>query len=177
MTPRGDLAVDCYVDADFAGLWGTEDPQDPVVSKSRTGYVIKLSGCPVIWFSKLQELTALSSMESEYIALSNSLRQVLYLRKVVEEMAENIGYKAQLELRTHSTVFEDNNGALALANSPHLTPRSRHFATRYHHFKSHVKDGTIKIIKIDTTLQEGDLMTKACPKIVFERLRKLLMGW
>ena len=44
--------LDCYVDADFPGLWGYEDEQDPVCVKSRTGFTLTLFGCPMIWSSK-----------------------------------------------------------------------------------------------------------------------------
>ena len=37
--PTKDLRVDLFCDADFAGLWGAEDPQDPVCVKSRTRYI------------------------------------------------------------------------------------------------------------------------------------------
>ena len=36
------LVVDCYAGADFAVLWGHEDPQDPICSRSRTGRIIAL---------------------------------------------------------------------------------------------------------------------------------------
>ena len=52
--PEGDLKLDCYVDADFAGLYGHEDSQDPTSVKSRTGYVLIFGGCPLLWCSKLQ---------------------------------------------------------------------------------------------------------------------------
>jgi hypothetical protein len=52
--PSGKLKVDYFVDADFAGLWPHEDHDDPVCVKSRSGYVICLSDCPVVWGSKLQ---------------------------------------------------------------------------------------------------------------------------
>ena len=39
------MSIDCYVDADFAGLWGFENPHDPTSVKSRTGYVLCLAGC------------------------------------------------------------------------------------------------------------------------------------
>ena len=32
--------MDFYADADFAGLWGHEDPQDPICARSRTGFVV-----------------------------------------------------------------------------------------------------------------------------------------
>ena len=34
--PSKKLVVDCYADADFAGLWGHENPQDPIFARSRT---------------------------------------------------------------------------------------------------------------------------------------------
>ena len=47
------LVVDCYADADFAGLWGHENPQDPICAGSRTGLEVKCSNCPILWMSKI----------------------------------------------------------------------------------------------------------------------------
>jgi hypothetical protein len=44
----GELPINCYVDADFAGLWGYEDRNDPSCVKSLTGYVINIANCLVI---------------------------------------------------------------------------------------------------------------------------------
>jgi hypothetical protein len=63
MHPLPDLKVDCYPDADFAGLYNHEDSQDPHCVRSHTGYAILLAGCPVLWKSKLQTEIALSTME------------------------------------------------------------------------------------------------------------------
>ena len=56
--------VDCYPDADFAGLYGHEDSRDLHCDRSRTGYVILAFGCPVLWRSRLQTEIALSTMEA-----------------------------------------------------------------------------------------------------------------
>ena len=45
--PSKKLVVDCYDDADFAGLWGHEDPQDPICARSRTGFVVTFANCPL----------------------------------------------------------------------------------------------------------------------------------
>jgi len=60
--PTEDLKMDCYVDADFAGLWGVEDPDNPTSVRSRSGHVITVGGTPVLWSSKLQSEIALSTM-------------------------------------------------------------------------------------------------------------------
>ena len=52
--PSKKLVVDCYADADFAGLWGYENPRDPICAGSRTGFVVTFANCPLLWVSKLQ---------------------------------------------------------------------------------------------------------------------------
>ena len=67
MKPSSTPQVDCYSDADFAGLYGHEHPQDPHCACSRMGYVILAFGCPVLWRSCLQTEIALSTLEAEYL--------------------------------------------------------------------------------------------------------------
>jgi hypothetical protein len=61
LVPNLEEGLNCYVNADFAGLHGYEDEQDPVSVKSHTGYTLTLFGCPIIWPSKLQSDITLSS--------------------------------------------------------------------------------------------------------------------
>ena len=65
--------LNCYVDADFAGLWGYEVDQDPVCIHSHTGYVMTLGDFPIHWSSKMQSEVALSTTEAEYISLAQAL--------------------------------------------------------------------------------------------------------
>jgi hypothetical protein len=65
-----DFKLDCYVDADFAGMWGYEDIDNPTYVKSITGFVIFLMDFSIVWASKLQTDIATSTMECEYNALS-----------------------------------------------------------------------------------------------------------
>jgi hypothetical protein len=78
---------------------------------------------------------------------------------------------------THSTIFEDNQGCVELANTPKLCPRTKHIGLKYHHFRSHVARGDIKILWIDTKHQLADIFTKPLPAASFEYLRHLLLGW
>ena len=136
--PTKQMELDCYVDADFAGLWNYESDQDPVCVKSRTGFTITLGGCPVIWVSKLQTEIALSTLEAEYIALSSAMQDLLPMRRVLEEIGQQLKLDFVKPAMLHSTVFEDNNGALGLAKAPKLTPRTKHIAVKYHWFKDNI---------------------------------------
>ena len=71
------------MDAVFACGWGTELGTNPDSVKSRTGYIINIVNCPVIWVSKLQTTIATSTMESEYTAMSMALRLVIPLLAVI----------------------------------------------------------------------------------------------
>ena len=68
--PTQNLGIDLYADADFSGLWNSEDPNDLICAKSRASFIITIGGITLVWKSKLQTKTALSTMESKYIALS-----------------------------------------------------------------------------------------------------------
>jgi hypothetical protein len=52
--------------------------------KSTTGYVLQVYGGPVSWGSKVQNVTALSTTESEFRALSTASREALWLAKIVK---------------------------------------------------------------------------------------------
>ena len=176
-TPTKELVVDCYVDADFAGLWGSEDNQDPVSVKSRTGYVLEVAGCPLSWPSKLQTEIALSTMESEYIALSQSMRELIPVRRLVSEVAACISGDMETSCRTYSKVYEDNSSALQMAYLPRITLRNRHIAIKYHFYRETVKNGDIQVIKVESEFNKSDCFTKGLGHEAFQRIRKLIMGW
>ena len=74
-------------------------------------------------------------------------------------------------------VWEDNESCIKVAKSPKFTPRTKHIAIKYHHFRRFVQDGTIDIRSIDTKEQIADIFTKPLPEATFVYLRRLLMGW
>jgi hypothetical protein len=116
-------------------------------------------------------------MEAEYIALSLSMRELIPICALVQEMATAMNYTKELNIRAHSKVFEDNNGALTLVKAPSMTPRSKHIAVKYHFFREYIVNGSIQIHCINTKFQKADIFTKGLLKDAFENIRKLLMGW
>jgi hypothetical protein len=178
ITPDTDLKLDLYVDADFAGLWNVEDVHDPTCVKSRTGYIVTLGNVPIIWASKLQTEIALSTTESEYIAASTAMRQLLPLRRLILEVIEPFGIE-RTTVTNVSMVWEDNNGVLKMVDAeyPNMTPRSKHIAVKYHWFRQHLKPGEIEMKRIDTKEQKADIFMKGLAKKEFEAKRKFIMGW
>ena len=88
--PSKKLVVDCYADADFAGLWVNEDPQDPICAGSRTGFVVTFYNFTLLWVSKLQTYISIYTLHSEYVVLSNSIRSSLLLKSLIKEVIETL---------------------------------------------------------------------------------------
>jgi len=175
--PSNELTLDCYADADFAGLYNVENQTDPVCVKSRTGFVLLLGGCPLLWSSKLQTEIALSTTEAEYIALSQAMRALLPLRGLLQEVGTklDLSFSTKSVVKTH--VWEDNNGAIALASNPmKFSARTKHMAIKYHFFRQHL-GADISVLKVDTKEQLADLFTKGLPLDAFRHLTNKLMGW
>ena len=176
LRPSNEFSLDCFVDADFAGLWTAKNPHDPVCAKSCTGFVITLANCPLQWVSKLQTEISLSTLHAEYVALSQSLHELLPLKDLVKEVTSVLNLSDDFSTITKSTVFEDNQGAITVATSPCLTPTSKHIAVKYHWFREHIgKD--FEIEHVETDQQIVDLFTKGLQGSQFSNLRKLLCGW
>jgi hypothetical protein len=174
--------IGSFIDADFAGLWSYEDPDDHVCVRSRTGFVICIFCCPVSWITRLQTTIALSTMESEYVALSMAMRDLIPLNEAVSEIASGMGLKNEKIVTIKSTIWEDKMGALTLANMelPRTTPRSKHYATRYHWFRSFLNDDGDRgydIIKVASADQMPDISMKALREEPFCKNRLLMMGW
>ena len=98
------------------------------------------------------------------------------------DIVSSIGPQLGLEVGDTSmnvSIHEDNSGALILAETlpPQYTPRSKHYAIKTVWFRKAIVKRGIKLVKIDTIEQLGDIFTKSLPRVTFEYLRKKLMGW
>ena len=178
INPRSPWHFDCRVDADYEGNWRYNDAHvDLMTSKSRSGWIVCFAGAPITWASTIQTITALSTMEAEYIALSTSLRKVIPLMGIIKEARENGLNINDIPPKVHCTVFEDNSGALELARLPKMRPCAKHINQAFHHFRAHVERQEIIVNATPTDRQMADILTKPLPEAVFVRHRHSIMGW
>jgi len=105
----------------------------------------------MFWQSKLQTEIALSTAEAEYIALLQALtlRETFPMSNLMREM--DVIFPLYLSRSKFILkVPEDNQSWITMTNNPKFTPRTKHIAIKYHHFRKHVKsqsnpDGFIEI--------------------------------
>ena len=175
-----------YVDADFAGLWHQQHSAIWECVLSRTGYIITYCNCPIHWVSKLQTEIALSTTESEYIALSMATTNLLPLRRLLQEIHQhgivqlplnNPFNTTKLPTLAATQIFENNASCIVLANSEATRQRTKHIALKYHHFRDQIHQGFVKIVKVDTNYNWADILTKPLTRCKHESLWKIIMGW
>ncbi|KAF1332324.1 Integrase catalytic core protein, partial [Globisporangium splendens] len=155
----GDGKLIGYSDADWAG--------DIETRRSTSGYVFVLNDGCISWRSKKQRTVALSSTEAEYMALSEATQEAVWLKAFMRELGEDAGDGAL-------TVFEDNQGAIALAKNPEFHKRTKHIDIRYHFVREKVEDGQVVLEYCSTQEMLADLMTKPIPAAQFDALRTKL---
>ena len=175
--PDTALGLEAFVNADFAGLYQREPDHVLDAARSRTGYVISLGGCPILWKSQLQTEIALSTVAAEYYALSQCMRVVIPLRALILETLTALQHPACCPTKFKCKVFEDNMGAYFLATNQRLTNRTKYFLVKYHHFWDAVNREEIQVEKVDTALQNADYLTKGLAPEPYLANRHRVQGW
>ena len=109
-------------------------------------------------------------MESEYISLSHSMRELIGIREILKEVyeyvlnneASNTTYSTKHKYGSlpQSKVYEDNEACLKFAALPKMSPRTKHITIPYHFFRSKVKSLEIKVKAVSTMEQLADQFTK-----------------
>ena len=127
------LKVTAYVDSNYASDWDTR--------KSVTGYVVYINGNIVAWKSKSQKCVTLSSTEAEYVALSQCVSEVIYVKQVLE----SIMMVVELPIK----IYKDNTGAIDLANN-----------CSFHVIGKKIEQGCILVEHVRSEENTADTFTK-----------------
>ncbi|GJT51692.1 uncharacterized mitochondrial protein-like protein [Tanacetum coccineum] len=111
--------------------------------------------------SKKQDCTAMSSAEAEYVALSASCAQVMWMRTQLQDYGFNYN---------KIPLYCDSQSAIAISCNPVQHSRTKHIHTRYHFIKEQVENGIIELYFVITEYQLADMFTKALSEDRFQYL-------
>jgi hypothetical protein len=94
------------------------------------------------------------------------------------ELCSSLSFHVNGVIKMHVKIHEDHVGTLILGKIEprRMTPRSKHYAVKYHWFHEHIGPRGVELVKIASEDQLGDLFTKGLGKLAFTRLQKQLMG-
>ncbi|CAI7734708.1 unnamed protein product [Closterium sp. NIES-53] len=141
---RGHLYLSCFIDATWAS-----DISD---ATSHGSYICCVGGSPASWKCKKQGEIAHSSTESECMELFHGVKEVVWMRRLLEELGQ--------EQEGPTPVFCDSQGAIAMARNAVIHGLNKHMLIKRHWVRKEVKKGTISLHYINTTKQPADFLTK-----------------
>lgn len=141
-----------YTDAD----WGTAEDR-----RSIGGYAFILNGAAISWNSKNQSTVALSSTEAEYMSLTQSVKESLWLQALLRDVG------AGRHMDEMKNIKVDNQGAITLARNAEFHSRTKHIDIQYHFIREHVERSMINLHYCPTAEMTADIFTKALPQPAF----------
>ncbi|CAG7854428.1 Retrovirus-related Pol polyprotein from transposon TNT 1-94 Includes: RecName: Full=Protease; Includes: RecName: Full=Reverse transcriptase; Includes: RecName: Full=Endonuclease [Serendipita indica DSM 11827] len=136
-------------------------------TRSTAGFVMSIGGGAVMWSSRLQRHTSLSSTESEYTTASATGCEMIWMRSFLDE----IGYDTA---SYPSTLFVDNASAIQVAKNPEHQSTMKHVHRSFNWIRERVANNEIRVAHIPGAVNVADIFTKPLGRIKFEQFAKML---
>jgi len=149
-----------HVDADWGGNIDNR--------RSCTGFVLMLAEGPISWKSKQQKSVALSTMEAEYMALSEVVKEVIYTRRLLTHMGGG-------DYANDPTCITcDNQSAIRFSKESVYHQRSKHVDIRFHFTREAQEAKEVIMQYIPTEENPADMLTKPLLKNKTLKCRNIL---
>lgn len=144
-----------YSDADYAN--------DIDTRCSTSGYIFLINCGIISWASEKQRTVAQAITESEYIAGSQAVKELVWLSRLLDEL---------LPKKIDVPIFNmDNQSAIKLVKNPEYHKRTKHIDIRYHFIRQKYEEKLFQLKFVPTNAQLADILTKALCKEKFVKLR------
>jgi hypothetical protein len=149
----------CYSDADFAAN------RDDRVSIG--GIIALLDGNPISWRTFKHKSVSLSTMESEYVTLSEASKEIVWLKNILTECGKLIPPIQKYIL------YCDNLAAIDFSKSPVENHRTKHIDIKYHFLRNLVYDEVFELKYCQSAKNIADFFTKSQTKSQMENFCKM----
>ncbi|CAI7852284.1 unnamed protein product [Closterium sp. NIES-53] len=140
---KGEMLLTCYTDASFNSVKAD--------GTSIGGYVCLFGGGAFSWRSKKQNEVGQSSCETEYMALHHGAKEVVWLRRLLEEIG--------VCQKEPTVIFCDNESAVKLAKNACLHGLTKHIRPKWHWVRR-LLDKEVRLEIVKTHQQAADILTK-----------------
>ena len=117
------------------------------------------------WKANLQSMVALSTTEAEYMAMTEAVKEAIWLKGITEELAM---YRGKV------VVYCDNQSAIHLAKNQSFHERSKHIDVRLHFVRDIIAAGEIGVGKVHTKDNPSDMLTKSLNVTKFKHCLNLI---
>jgi hypothetical protein len=155
------IILECFADSSYV---------ETGESKSQLAYCMRLGKSSGMFLSRSIKDThvSLSSAESEIYAVKEALQDVIWSRNMLEFLG--------IAVTSATPIYEDNQAVLFLTETVKVHPRTKHINKVLNFIREFIGEEVISLIKVHTSLNVADIMTKNLDVKQFLILRPLLLG-
>jgi hypothetical protein len=124
---------------------------------------------PVTYKSKQQACVALSTCEVGYYSAAYATNAGLHLGRLMGEIFDE-------PIDETTTIWEDNQSAIAYSHNALVSEKTKHIDLKWHFFKAHVEQGTVRLRYTRTYRMVADMFTKPLLGPALARHRSAILG-
>lgn len=150
----GDLFA--YSDANWA-----EDRSD---RKSSSGFFVSVNGGALSWCCRKQQLVSLSTTEAEFVALSETTKELIWLKRLCKEF--------DIDIDETTNIFTDSQSCMKIITNDGFSDRSKHIDTKYHYTRDMVERSEVELVYCPTDENIADMLTKPLGSVKLAKLRR-----
>ncbi|KAH9728537.1 hypothetical protein KPL70_009073 [Citrus sinensis] len=125
----------------------------------RADLLFTLNNCTISWKASLQSVVALSTIEAEYTAAAEAFKKAILLRGMINEL----GYK-----KSSIAILCDSQSAISLSKNQVHHEKTKHIDIKLYFIRLEVSKGTVKLVKVHTSNNVADMLTKPVPMAKFK---------
>lgn len=133
-----------YSDADLAG--------DAKSRRSTSGVLVSFGSAPICWRSSLQKVVALSTTEAELVAAVETVREIVWLRKILE----SVGVENAKQIK----LCVDNQSTIMIIQNPRSHSKIKHVDIKLKYVRERIKGNGIDVKYCESKNQKADMLTK-----------------
>ena len=119
---------------------------------------LSFSGEPISWVSSLQSLTALSTVESELVAINLCMKEACHIQDLLRKLKFNRFEKIR--------IGNGSTGALSVVATNGYSARTKHLQLRKWFCTDLIESGRISVHHVPTDILPADIFTKTTTKAV-----------
>ena len=161
----GNSIPQIYSDATWAS--------DIYTQRSVQAYVVLLYGAAVSWHCGTQKSISLSSTESEYFALSETVKEAVFIKHIMLQMK----FASIKHWETEPmTIFEDNQAVIKIVLGDIKHKNQKHILVRLASVRDLFQSKAILPVYVPSADNVADVLTKNLAREPFARFQKSLLG-
>ena len=123
----------------------------------------------VVWISRTQKCVSQSTSGAEYLAMGDGVKEALFVNGMLQFLRPS-------RKPRKIDILKDNEEAIAFAENPLTSSKSKHIGVRHHFLRNLTEEGVTEVTHVPREKQHTDVLTKALPRNLFEVHRDFALG-